>query len=314
MATRVKTDAKILVTGAAGTVGVRLVQRLLAAGHRVRGLVLPADPLRDRLAGLDCEIAEGDITRPASLAAAVAGVDTVYHLAAVVLSHDPALFSQVNVQGTRNLLDAAAAAGVQHFVYISSASVVYPHSTPYSRSKRAAEQLVREQRAMHHTIVRPTLVYERGGGQEFMLFLDYLKRFPVVPFIGDGRALKNPVHVDDLIAGLAAIAGNRKSHGKIYNLCGGEEISIEELARLMLEHSGAQRPLIHLPTRLCQAIAIGMKLLTKNPPLTLNAIAGVTQHANLDPGDARQDLDYRPIGVRQGLAQCLAPPGRDATK
>ena len=127
---------EILVSGAAGTVGSRLVRGLLEQGHKVRGLVLPEDPLRSRLEDLDCRIVEGDITDRKSLAGAFEGVDLVYHLAAVILSHDPKVFEQVNVVGTRNMLQAAGEAGVGRFIYVSSASVVYPNSTPYSRSKR----------------------------------------------------------------------------------------------------------------------------------------------------------------------------------
>jgi len=295
----------ILVTGATGTVGARLVHGLLERGHRVRGLVLPGDPFRERLAGLDCEIVEGDITRADTLAGVCQEVDTVYHLAAVILSGDPAVFERVNTEGTRNMLAEAAAAGVEHFIYVSSASVVYPWSTAYSRSKRECERLVRARRNMSATIVRPTLVYERDGGQEFELFMRYLKMFPVVPFIGDGRALKNPVHADDLMAGLLSLAGCRQSHGKTYSFCGGEEISIGQLARLMLEQQGRRKSFVHLPVWFCKAIALASGLVMKNPPLTLSAIAGITQNANLDSSSARQDLGYSPVGVREGLPRCF---------
>src|SRR5206468_3774853 len=156
--------------GAAGEMGVRLVKRLAEGGWQVRALVLPADPLRGRLDGINCEIVEGDVRDPASLGAAVAGVDTVFHLAAVILAKDPSLYDAVNRRGTGNLVAAAADAGVRHFVYVSSASVVYPRLTPYGQSKLDAEQLVRAERRFQHTIVRPTLVYDETGGQEFMLF------------------------------------------------------------------------------------------------------------------------------------------------
>ena len=157
----------------------------------------------------------------------------------------------INRQGTANLVLAAAAAGVRHFVYVSSASVVYPRLTPYGQSKLAAEKIVAGERRLAHTIVRPTLVYDAGGGQEFMLFRKYLRRFPVVPFIGPGSALKRPVYSDDVVDGLARIAGNDACFGKTYNLSGAESISLADLGKLVLELEGATRPFLHVPVPVC---------------------------------------------------------------
>ena len=181
------------VSGAAGVMGSRLCRDLVGAGWKVRALILPGDPLRSRLDGLGCEIHEGDIGSPESLRGACDGVDTVYHLAAVIISHDPSVYQRVNLDGTRHMVAAAAAASVRHLIYVSSASVIYPRRTPYAESKLAAEELVKAERSFAHTIVRPTLVYDVGGGQELLMFLDYLRRFPVVPFVGAGRARKRPV-------------------------------------------------------------------------------------------------------------------------
>ena len=85
---------------------------------------------------------------------------------------------------------------------------MYPHPTPYSLSKRAAEEIV-TQSGVPFTIVRPTLVYGEKGGQEFDMYLDYLRKFPIVPFIGSGESLKRPVYVEDITEGLLALCDNR---------------------------------------------------------------------------------------------------------
>jgi nucleoside-diphosphate-sugar epimerase len=295
----------ILVTGASGTIGVGLVKGLLGKGHQVRALVLPDDPFRARLEDCGCQIVTGDITRAATLEGVFDEVTTVYHLAAIILTNDPEVYTRVNVEGTRNMLAGSRKAAVEHFIYVSSASVVYPRTTPYSRSKRECERLVKAAEGLNYTIVRPTLVYEDHGGQEFVLFLDYLKKFPVVPFIGSGQAKKRPVHVDDLIDGLLKLAGCRRSYNQSYNLCGAEEISIVELAHLMLKHNGLEKPFISVPVPLCKLIALGLRAVMKNPPLTLSAIAGITQDASLDSSSAERDLGYQPIGVREGFQKCF---------
>ena len=282
--------------------GSRLVRKLAASGHQVRALVKPGDPCVDRLRGIACDIREGDIEFAASLAGVFEGIDTVYHLAAVILSPDPSVFQRVNRNGTAHMVAGAAQAGVRHFVYCSSASVVYPRRTRYAESKLAGEALVKAERRFVHTIVRPTLVYEDNGGQEFLLFQQYLERFPVVPFIGDGRARKRPVWAEDIVDGLARIAGNARSHGQTYNFSGADSVSIRELADLMLARRGIRRRFVHLPVRLCQAVAVVMGAVMRDPPLSLQAIAGLVNDADLPPDAAISDLNYRPVGVRQGLA------------
>src|SRR5260370_1110713 len=82
--------------------GLRLVARLIAAGWKVVGLALPGDPLARKLEFLGCEVRKADVRDPASLLGAFDGIDTVYHLAAVIVSHDPAVFGSVNRDGTAN--------------------------------------------------------------------------------------------------------------------------------------------------------------------------------------------------------------------
>jgi NADH dehydrogenase len=298
---------RVLVTGAAGVLGLRLAARLLRAGYAVRGLVLPGDPQRARLQQLGVELWEADIRDPASLRGACDGVDIVFHLAAIIIAHDPTLFERINREGTAHMVAAADAAGVGHFIYVSSASVTYPKRTPYAESKLLAEHLVAA-RARAHTIVRPTLVYDEHGGQELLMFLAYLRRFPVVPFIGSGAAIKRPVWAEDIVDGLARLPGKPAAFGKTYNFSGGEAISMLELAQLLMRHHAAERPIVHLPVSLCRAAAHVLAACVAEPPLTLSAIAGVTNHADLDPSEAVRDLGYHPIGVREGFARCFPLP------
>ena len=188
----------ILITGGAGNVGRRLALALAEQGHRVRALCLPDDPGAARLLGCPVDVRTGDITRKETLAAALKDVRIVFHLAAVLIAPgDPDLFEAVNSQGTRNLVEAAEAEGVEQFIYVSSISVEYPVTNAYARSKLRGEEWVKRS-AIPFTIVRPTLAYQDGGAFEFMRFVEHLKRRgPVVWLPEGGRSLKSPVHIDD---------------------------------------------------------------------------------------------------------------------
>jgi nucleoside-diphosphate-sugar epimerase len=295
----------ILVSGGSGAMGSRLVRRLVEKGKKIRVLTLPNDPLVTRLSGLNCEIFYGDISDASSLKGAFDGVETVYHLAAIIIAYDPSFFEKININGTRNMIQGSIAAGVKHFVLISSASVVYATTNEYARSKQVCERMIKEQKEMQYTIIRPTLAYEKDGGQEFMMFLEYLKKYPIVPFVGRGDAPKNPVHVDDLIKGFVAVEGNPKAFGKTYNFSGGEEITIWEQAKLMLKHQGMNKIFVPLPVWLCKLLAAVMERVMARPPLTQYAIARIVQDANLDHSSATEDLGYRPVGFREGLQKCF---------
>ena len=302
--------ANVLVTGAAGVLGSRLVARLIERGHRVRGLVLPDDVQAAGLDALGCEVWSGDVRDPSSLKGACAGIDCVLHLAAVIISHDPSVFREVNLEGTRNVVREADSAAVGHLIYVSSASVTYPILTAYGQSKLDAERIVAA-RGGGFSIVRPTLVYDEHGGQEVRMFLDYLRRFPVVPFIGAGQARKRPVWSHDIVDGLIRLVEKPAPYGKTYNFSGGEAISMRDFARLLLQHHQAERPFVHLPVWLCRAAARALAYTMRAPPLTTSAVAGVVHDADLDPSEAMHDLGYAPMGVRDGFARLfpLAQPG-----
>ena len=149
-------DGPILVTGAAGFIGSRLVRRLLESGRPVRALVRDAEET-DSLAGAD--IVEGDVTRAETLATAADGVDAVVHLVAI-LQGKPEDFDRVIAGGTRNVVDAAREAGVRRFVYQSALGLNEQsrETIPYFRGKWAAEQAVTGS-GLEYVIVRPSFVF-----------------------------------------------------------------------------------------------------------------------------------------------------------
>ena len=291
----------ILVTGACGAMGSVLVRGLTSVGHKVRACVMPGDPFISRIADTGAELWEANITNLQQMQGICSNVTIVYHLAAIIITNDERIFKSINVEGTRIILVEAQKAGVGHFIYTSSASVTYPHPTSYSLSKCSAEALVVAS-GIPYTIIRPTLVYGKIGGQEFDMYLDYLQKFPVVPFIGNGRALKQPVHVDDIMRGLLALPGNAATLGKIYNFSGGEAITIRDFSRLCLTLLGKPNKLfVYLPVWLCRCIGWVMALFMKNPPLKWQVIAGIIQDANLDPSEAMRDIGYNPVKVSDYL-------------
>jgi nucleoside-diphosphate-sugar epimerase len=294
---------RVLVTGAAGGLGRRLVVRLCREGHAVRGLVLPADPAASVLDGTGCEVVKGDVTRPDTLEGSCSGIHTVCHLAATVLSRDDRRFDAVNHQGTVSLLREAERAGVKHFVYVSSASVTYRELTPYAASKVAAEAAVTAA-GLPFTIVRPTLVYDRSGGHEFEIFRRVICKLPILPLPGGGRAIKRPIWAEDVVEGLSRIIKS-DARGRIYNLSGATAISMRELAALVVKQCGRAPMMIPVPESWSRAVMHAMLLAGVAGDLSQATISGWVEDADLAPTLAEHELDFHPLGVREGFAQCF---------
>ena len=225
-------------------------------------------------------------------------------LAAVLLSDDDSLFDRVNIEGTQNILQVASKNNVKHFIHVSSASVVIPELRHTLSPKELQNAGKRIRCSMDN--VRPTLVYSENGGLEFNMFLDYLIKFPVIPFIGSGQAVKRPVYIGDLIDAFVRLAAIPEGTGKIYNFSGKNAITMIDFARLCLLLSGSEnKPIVNIPEWLCIIAARLMKKFMKNPPLKWNMIAGVVQDADLDPSQTINDLGYEPHDLVEQLRQCF---------
>ncbi len=294
---------RILVTGAAGFLGAATVARAQAGGHDVVGMIRQGSP-RGRVPLPDRQIAQADMGDTAALARAVAGVEAVIHCAATTSqgAPDEALSWRVNVEGTRLLFEAARAAGVGRWVQISSMSAHPGSSSVYGRSKLAADEYLRAQSGPPAwTILRPHLIYGPGERGLVAKTIKLLEKLPVVPVIGSGRELIRPVYVDDVAdAALAALAREATS-GRTYMLGGADEIELNEFMRALVRARGLRRPLVHLPVPLALAMARLLALGMKNPPLTADNVLGVREVVRVEQEAAERELDYRPLGLEEGL-------------
>ncbi len=292
----------ILVTGATGYIGNRLVKKLVADGHKVRAMVIKNDPLLDSLKDVDCEIIEGDILDIESLRKPLEGVKTVFHLAAVLVSHDKSLFHKINYEGSKNTVAASVDSGVEHFIYISAAAADYKRRTTYGESKIKSEALMKKRGNTNFTIIRPTLLYGYGGSQELKIYVNNLRKFPFfIPVVDFGRCRKRPVCVDDVVSGLSLLVNKPVSYGKIYNFSGGTDVNMWEFTRLICITFGISKPMVPVPLFICDIVARMLPLVLKRPVLSQDTILGVTMDANFSYVDAAKDIGYQPVSLIEGF-------------
>jgi uncharacterized protein YbjT (DUF2867 family) len=253
---------KVLVTGATGFIGPRVVHALRAQNHDVRALVRRPERAA-QLAGWGAELATGDITDPASLAAALAGCTHVVHLVAIITGSS-ADFDRVMTQGTNSLVAAAKAEGVEQFVLMSAlgTSEASKDTVPYYGAKWAEEQSVIGS-GLAYTIFRPSFVFGRGGA--LPVFVKQVRYSPVVTVIGDGLQRSQPIWVDDVATIIAHGVGNPQAAKRTFELGGPDTVNWNELYLTIARVLGKQRRLLHVPFGVARAGAHLTQWLPKAP-------------------------------------------------
>jgi len=235
----------IFVTGGTGFVGPKVVYALRAEDRPVRCLVRSASRGRT-LASWGCELAEGDVTDPASVERGVAGCDTVVHLVAMIEGR-PEQFERVMSEGTRNVVEAAKQAGARRFVLMSAlgTSEQTKDLVPYFRSKWAMEQAVKDS-GLEYVTFRPSFVFGKDGG-----ILPRLMRIsrlaPVTPIVGDGEQRSQPIWVDNVAEYFARAIDLDAAANRTFELGGPDVVTWNELYARIKKVLGKRRPSIHIP-------------------------------------------------------------------
>ena len=255
----------ILITGATGFIGSRIVHALRAEDRAVRALVRdPADP--GRLHAWGCETVVGDVTDAASLRRAVEGCDVVIHLVAIIQGSQAA-FDRVMTQGTRDLVAAAREVGVRRFVLMSALG--FDEQTkdlvPYYRAKWQMEQDVKAS-GLEHVIFRPSFVFGPEGGA-LQQFKKIAKLAPVTPIPGPGTQRIQPIWVDDVAVYFAAAVDKPEAANRTFELGGPDVVTWNEFWTRLKQALGKRRPSLHIPFGLMRAQAVVLERLPK-PPVT----------------------------------------------
>lgn len=302
-----------LVTGGAGFIGSHLADALAGRNEKVR---IFDDLSTGKRANVrpDAELIQASVTDRAALDRAMRGVDSVFHLAAVVSVQqclsDPAGSTEVNVTGTVRVLQAAAAAGIRRVVFASSAAVygdtpVQPKRedqppdplSPYAVAKLAGERMGAAFPGVEFVSLRFFNVYgpRQAGDSPYSavipIFLAALEAGRPLPIFGDGRQTRDFTHVGDIVAGLLLAAEAPGLHGKVYNLATGRAVSVADMAWALGRAAGRPVELDFRPPR---------------PGEILESLADVEA--------ARRDLHFRArVPLEEGLVETVrwfrATPG-----
>ena len=226
---------KIIVTGAAGFTGSHVLARLAGTAHEVTGLVRRPEQVASlRAAGFRAEL--GELQDEARLTEVFRGQDLLLNIASLGFGH------------AAGIVAAAERAGVGRAVFVSTTAIFTGLNAPSKKVRVAAEERITCSR-LAWTIVRPTMIYGSAQDRNICRLVRLVRRFPVIPVIGTGQRLMQPVYVEDLAAGIIATGGQPACAGKAYNLSGREPLSFDQLIRAVAAALNRRRLILHLPHR-----------------------------------------------------------------
>ncbi len=259
----------ILLTGASGYVGSHIAEKLVAAGRPVRAMVHNVERARaeGRLGGLEVEWVQADVTRPESLEAAVAGVDTVVHTVAIAIEKGGRTYEEINYQGTVNIVEAAKKAGAHRFINMSQLGAAPDLPYRFLASKGKAQAYVAAS-GLAWSALRPSVIW--GPEDEFAnTFAKLVPLSPIIyPIVGDENALFQSIWVGDVASVVLRMLEDDSTIGTEYELGGPDILTLEEIERRTLKAIGAQRVMVRFPMPLLRVVVGLMESLLPNPPVT----------------------------------------------
>jgi uncharacterized protein YbjT (DUF2867 family) len=295
----------ILITGASGYVGRHLVARLISQGKRPRCLVrnirratriLPADKV---------EWVQGDTTQPASLETAVRDIETIVHTAFLTADRKETpgnRYEETNVQGTANLIAAAKAAGVKRIIEISGLGTKPDKPGSYMQGRYLAEKMLKES-GLGWTIMQPSVLF--GKDAPFIKGLaDLIHSAPVVPLIGGGKTMFQPIYVEDVVTVIIKVLEDPdRTTGKTYTIGGPEYYSFTDVINALLHAMHKTRIKAYAPTPLVGVGAAVMEAVLPKPPLTKAAMTLFSFDNTTDLDSVARDFGFKPMSFTKYLEE-----------
>jgi len=313
---------KVLVTGGTGFTGKALVRKLLDLGHQVVALDYKEGIKTAELREWGAEVVIGSVTDRDVVDRCMKGVEVVHHLAAAFreLNVDDTYYQDVNVGGTRNVLEAAHREGVKKFIYCSTCGVHGNVDHPpagedapiqpadyYQQTKYEAEPVALEyvKKGLPVVILRPAAIYGPGDPERFfMIFKRVAKgRFPM---FGSGRTLYHPLYIDNLVDAHILAMEPGRGVGEAYLIADEHFYPIEEIVKGVARALNVEVKIPHYPVwpvvaagHVCEKLCRPFKI---TPPIFPRRVDWYRQNRAFKIDKARRDLNYQPrIGLDEGL-------------
>ena len=293
---------QVFVTGSTGFVGNHVLHELVEKGHQVRALVRPGSEHKLKRPD-EVETIPGTVEEVADLTQGMQGCDAVIHLVGIIRAFPSKdiTFERMHTEATANVIEAAKEAEVPQLLHMSALGAREDGSTPYLRTKFAAEELVR-QSGLNYTIFRPSLIFGRGG-DAITMFGDMVKKY-VVPIIGDGQYRFQPVSVTTIAQGFEKALDPETAKEQTLDVGGPDNVTFDEIMDTLAQVMGKSIVKIHMPVF---PLRLATSALQHAPgyPLTTDQITMLLEGGPCEEKPFYEILGLEPISLEQTLRDAI---------
>lgn len=296
----------ILITGAGGFLGKEFFARLYSDGtfrNQIRCLIRRKEQ-EGYFRPYNVKIVVGDIRDEGVLSEALEGVDTVVHLAAKIKTHDDLDYYEVNLEGTKKLVQKCREQGVNRMIFMSTTQAREGFDTAYGKSKRLAEGVVR-QSGLEWIIVRPVMFYGESDDKDLMQLINFIRQWPVVPIFGNGEYKMQPLHVEDLVEAVMRLIKQKDIKNVTFEIGGGSIVTMNEFVDLVCKSLKLKRLKIHLPILLCKILFGIHASISSKPLINPGMFKYITYDKVCDNSWVQESLNLYPMDVSAGVRRTL---------
>lgn len=299
---------RVLITGASGFVGRAVCEAVIREGHSVRRMARGSrsQSLEAQNNGIDW--VRGSVLCPNDLRQGMQGCDAVIHLVGIIGEIGDQTFERVHLEGTRRVIEAALTSGVRRIVHMSALGTRPEAASRYHQTKWAAEEAVRSS-GLDWTVFRPSLIY--GPGDGFVnLFAGMSRWSPVLPVIGRGTSLLQPVSVDCVARAFARALDSKAAVHQTYDLCGFDRLNLPQILQTLLQITRRRRVIVRIPRALAwypTAVLewVFPRVLHRPSPLSRDQILMLEEDNVGNPEAAERDFQIPLIPFAEGVAEFL---------
>jgi uncharacterized protein YbjT (DUF2867 family) len=258
----------ILITGGTGFIGQALIRHLTENGYPVRTLMRPSQKSPGLPKGVPVEVAVSSLSDERGLRAAMVGVDTVYHLASSEREGGRSSLIEIDIQGTRTVIQAAADANVKRIFFLSHLGADRASAFPMLKAKAIAEEFVRRSE-LDFTIIRSSVAFGPNDGLTTGI-ARILSAFPWFFFIpGDGEVLLQPVWVEDLVTCLTWALDNTDTINRTIDIGGPDYLTFRQIVEFVMEATGIRRSVVSIFPPYLRAFTVLLESIFSRFPTTV---------------------------------------------
>ena len=278
---------KVLVTGATGFTGSRVVPLLLQSGYQVRCLTRATSD-RSSLSALTVEWVTGDLSNPETLTAALHGVDALVNIASLGFGH------------ADSILRSAKEAGVKRGIFIST-TAIFTQLNAGSKSIRLAAEEAIQASGLDYTILRPTMIYGSPRDRNMWRLIRLLRITPVMPIFGDGESLQQPIFVDDVAGAVLLALQNNITIGKSYNIAGKAPLTYNQVIDTVASALGKRVWKIHLPFMPIVRMLLFTERIKLRLPIKAEQVLRLNENKAFSYEEAQRDFGFSPRSFAEGI-------------